>query len=157
MSMKNAIKQNLIRYHFTTKKSCVEVVASDFSSTDELLNKVAELVASEQVIIVFDGSMYSDSTFVEVGEKIRLICGEYNSILLIKSRADIAYLLSADGVCLGRDDFSPLQAHEIVGEKFLIGQIGDDLDSSKYPLDFKISNGFLSSLVIDNKIPVRKL
>lgn len=157
MSIKNVFKQNLIRYSFTTKKHCYEVNAANYSEVEELLDKVAEKLATEDVIILFDGSAYSDRTCIEVAEKIKFLSEEYDSIFLIRSRADIAYLIGADGVCLNVDDLTPLQAHEIVGEKVLIGIEGADFDSSKYPVDYKIHDGLLSTNVIDNRIPVRKL
>jgi thiamine-phosphate pyrophosphorylase len=56
---------------------------------------------------------------LELGEKLRELCGRYRVPLVINDRPDLAALLEADGVHLGQGDLSVAQAR-----RFFTGWIG---------------------------------
>lgn len=56
---------------------------------------------------------------LELGEKLRELCGRYRVPLVINDRPDLAALLEADGVHLGQGDLSVAQAR-----RFFAGWIG---------------------------------
>ena len=58
---------------------------------------------------------------LSLAKSIRELTMKFDALLLINDRVDIALLSGADGVHLGQDGFSPLDARKVLGGKRLIG------------------------------------
>jgi len=56
------------------------------------------------------------------------ICKLYKARLIINDNVQIAREISADGVHLGKEDMSPVEARKILGEKFIIGGTANTMD-----------------------------
>lgn len=65
-----------------------------------------------------------DAQLDEIGRvltQLKPICQEYNAILIIDDHVELVAEFDIDGVHLGKNDMPPLQARDILGEKYIIG------------------------------------
>ena len=63
----------------------------------------------------------SDRVFLERGRRLRELCASREVLLVINDRPDIAQILQADGVHLGQDDMSVVEARRIVSPGTSVG------------------------------------
>jgi len=94
---------------------------TDFENLNDYLNKIAEFLELGIEGIELNGEGLSDSIFLDVAKITKQLCAEYNATFMIKSRADIAYLSSADCVNLEQDDLDISSVREVIGGEILIG------------------------------------
>lgn len=89
-----------------------------------------EMSISEQVEAVCRGGIRwiqlrlkeaSDEEFLTIGKQVKAICQYYKALLIINDRPCLARELDADGVHLGKEDMSPLEARKIIGKNKIIG------------------------------------
>lgn len=59
---------------------------------------------------------------LEIGDQVRGVCVQTDTLFIVNDRPDIARALDADGVHLGQDDLPPAVAREIVGPDAIIGR-----------------------------------
>ena len=62
-----------------------------------------------------------DEDIIAEGHKIREICNKYNAIFILNDKLELADIVKADGVHLGKEDMNIRQAREIAGKKMIIG------------------------------------
>lgn len=103
-----------------SKKLCLEIDC-DTNNESILIDYIAQAITSGFKLIHLGSGNSTDSDFLKIAKKIKQICDEFDTTLIIKSRADIAYLISADGVILEQDDIDIGSAREILGEERIIG------------------------------------
>ncbi|MBK1895020.1 thiamine phosphate synthase [Chryseobacterium sp. YIM B02567] len=70
----------------------------------------------------------SESELVELCEKARILCNEYQAICIINDHIQIAKEIEADGVHLGLNDDSILKARQILGANKIIGGTANTLE-----------------------------
>lgn len=58
---------------------------------------------------------------VKVGRDLRVLCDKYNAVLIVDDDVRAALEIAADGVHLGKDDVSPLEARQVLGRHSIIG------------------------------------
>lgn len=63
----------------------------------------------------------SAKELLTLAKRLRAKTAEFGAKLFINDRVDIALLSGADGVHLGQNSFSPMDARKALGEKMLIG------------------------------------
>lgn len=63
----------------------------------------------------------SKDEIVSVAKELKIECEKYNAILIINDYPDIAIEVKADGVHLGKNDMSPIDARNFMGEEYIIG------------------------------------
>jgi len=63
----------------------------------------------------------SDSEFISLAGEVRDITTKRGSLLIINDRVHVAREINADGVHLGQQDMSALEAREIIGNEKIIG------------------------------------
>ncbi len=90
---------------------------------------------------------------IEIGKKIKLLCAEFNSLLIIKERSDIAFVLEADGIVLNSSSIDIHSAKHILGENVLIGYNVNTLDEA-YTAESLGADYIVSDKKINVKIPV---
>lgn len=61
------------------------------------------------------------SEIIEVAKELKKECKKFDAILIIDDHVDIATEVKADGVHLGKGDMNPIEARQIMGEKYIIG------------------------------------
>lgn len=70
----------------------------------------------------------SEEVIIEEALKILPVANSYNGILLINDNPHIALKVKAHGVHLGKNDMSPAEARQILGDKFIIGGTSNTLE-----------------------------
>lgn len=63
-----------------------------------------------------------DTTRLQIARKLRELCNQYNALLIINDRVDIALAVDADGVHLGQQDIPIALARQVLGPQRLIGR-----------------------------------
>ena len=99
-------------------------------SQEIALNSIAQKLDCGAKIIQFYFKNASDSQNVEIGHKLRQLCSIYNALLVVNSRADIAQIIQADGLCLFKGDITPIQAKKIFHNDIILAMhIRNDQDA----------------------------
>lgn len=70
----------------------------------------------------------SDLEYLNAAKKVRVICDTYGATFIINDNIGVAGESQADGVHLGLDDASPLDARKQLGEHVIIGGTCNTLD-----------------------------
>lgn len=63
---------------------------------------------------------------------IKELCHTYGAIFIIDDKVEIALKTKADGVHLGKNDMSPLEAREMLGEDFIIGGTANTINDIRH-------------------------
>jgi len=58
---------------------------------------------------------------VQLGQALRILTRQYDALLIVNDRLDVALAIEADGVHLGQDDLPISLARRVAGERLLIG------------------------------------
>ncbi|MGN0033470.1 MAG: thiamine phosphate synthase [Candidatus Limimorpha sp.] len=64
--------------------------------------------------------------------EMKELCYSYGAMFLIDDNVEIALKVKADGVHLGKNDMSPIQAREILGDDFIIGGTANTINDIRY-------------------------
>ncbi len=134
--------KNLI---FKNKSLCVFVDNIGFENDDEFLDCIANILSENECIISFVKKDITDKKYIELCSKIKFLCSEFNSLFLISSRADIAFITESSGIILSKDDITVKDAKKIIHENSIIGIITDNL-SENY-----INNDDIDFIVCENE------
>ncbi|MCX5782458.1 MAG: thiamine phosphate synthase [Elusimicrobia bacterium] len=71
--------------------------------------------------IQFRDDELSDTKILEIGERLKKICGEKKVLFILNNRPDLALALDADGVHLGQNDIPVKWARQILGSAKIVG------------------------------------
>lgn len=97
------------------------------------------LIGGARIIQLRDKDLSGKELFDEARRSVEL-CREYAAKLILNDRVDIALAAKADGVHLGQDDLSPIDARKILGEKAIIGlsthSVEQALNALKEPVNY---------------------
>ena len=151
--MSNKLREQIIKYKLDKEKAFY-ISLSDFDNKDVLLDRLAGILYEYGCIIILDGVGISDKDFLEAGEKIKQLCAEFNGALIVCYRADIAYLIEADGVLLDKSSISPEKVHSITGHNTLLGFYSENIFEN---IDFAVYNKQLSLGLLNKIIKVEEL
>lgn len=69
-----------------------------------------------------------ESECLEIAAEIKEICKKYKAKLIINDNVNLAKLIKADGVHLGKSDMPVTEARKILGENFIIGGTANTAD-----------------------------
>lgn len=69
-----------------------------------------------------------EDKYIEIAEKAKRICDDFDSKLIINDNVSIALNVNADGVHLGKHDMLPAKAREILGADKIIGATANTLN-----------------------------
>lgn len=74
--------------------------------------------------------------YLEIAKIAKEICDKYKVHLIINDQVEIAKIIDADGVHLGKDDMHPSEARKILGKNKIIGGTANTFEaiSTKYNL-----------------------
>lgn len=88
-------------------------------SPDTIINEVAAAIKGGAVIVQYRDKNPLDATFL--ARELVKICHQHNVPLLINDDIELAALVGADGVHLGREDGAVAQARKQLGSDAIIG------------------------------------
>ncbi|MCR6513954.1 thiamine phosphate synthase [Clostridium sp. LY3-2] len=97
---------------------------------DSLLKKVREALEAGVSLVQYRDKDVSTKVMVERGRKLKDLCDEFNSILLVNDRIDVALAIDAGGVHVGQDDMDSKDARKILGLEKIIGVSTKTLEES---------------------------
>ena len=131
--MRSNLRQKLLDIMLRKKTHCLFISLCGVKNQTELLDIVADCLNKGVDIIELSGHSVSDNLFFDTAKKAKELCEIYNATFIIRGRADIAYLTSADCVNLEQDSIDIHSVRKIIGEKVLIGIYMNDAElSDKY-------------------------
>ena len=92
------------------------VVSSEFCNGRSVCSIVAGIAAAGAKIVQIREKNISDNAMFELVTRCKLITAQYNMLLIVDDRVDIAIAVGADGVHLGQDDFPLSEAKKLAPE-----------------------------------------
>lgn len=119
MNLKEALLKN--------KKSALWIDSADFSH-ELILDTVAKYLNDGTKIIQFYFKNATDKQNIELGFKLRQLCSMFDALLIVNSRADIAQIIDADGLCLSDEDMSLDQAKKIFHNDIIFAKYIESLE-----------------------------
>ncbi|MDP1747125.1 MAG: thiamine phosphate synthase, partial [Bacteroidota bacterium] len=100
--------------------SKLQYISQGLTAKDQLDNIQSTLDAGcEWVQLRFKHA--GEKEFSSVAEQVKNICQKYNATFIINDNVELAKNIDADGVHLGLQDMSVLQARTILGDNKIIG------------------------------------
>ncbi len=95
------------------------ITQTENKSGDTVINEVAAAIKGGAVIVQYRDKNPADATFL--ARKLVRICHQHGVPLLINDDIELAALVGADGVHLGREDGAVTQARKQLGSDAIIG------------------------------------
>ncbi|MBD0401655.1 thiamine phosphate synthase [Flammeovirga sp. EKP202] len=80
----------------------------------------------------------STEDYITLAKKAKVITDLHNAILLINDRPDVAKAVNADGVHVGKEDISPAEAREILGEGKIVGGTANTIEDIQRLYDYGV-------------------
>ncbi len=82
-------------------------------------------------IVQLRDKTHKDKDLVDIALKLKKLCHNYQALFIVNDRIKLAQLVSADGVHLGKEDFSLEEAKEILKDKIIGISCYGDLERAK--------------------------
>ncbi len=95
------------------------ITQTENKSGDVIINEVAAAIKGGAVIVQYRDKNPLDAAFL--ARELVKICHQHNVLLLINDDIELAALVGADGVHLGREDGAITQAKQRLGSDAIIG------------------------------------
>ncbi len=76
--------------------------------------------------------------WLKIAMEAKSVCDKYHARLIINDNVLIAKTINAHGVHLGKEDMSPREAREILGDDFIIGGTANSIDDVIYLLNMPV-------------------
>ncbi|NLR93148.1 MULTISPECIES: thiamine phosphate synthase [Flammeovirga] len=80
----------------------------------------------------------STEEYIALGKQAKEITDQYNAILLINDKPEVALAINAHGVHVGKEDSSPALAREILGSDKIIGGTANTIEDIQRLFDFGV-------------------
>ena len=93
----------------------------DNNSQTQLLDDVEQALQSGARVIQYRDKSADQLKRRQQAEVLNQLCRQYDAQLLINDDVELAHDVGADGVHLGQQDVSLLQARQLLGDKAIIG------------------------------------
>jgi thiamine-phosphate pyrophosphorylase len=72
----------------------------------------------------------SDEVFIETALKVKQLCADYHSVMIIDDRVHLVEKLSVGGVHVGKNDMSVEEVRKILGKKFIVGATANTFEDA---------------------------
>ncbi len=104
------------------------------------LEQVRRMIAGGASLIQLRDKTASSGAFFRAASETVDFAHAHDTKIIINDRVDLALAVGADGVHLGQDDLSPVQARKLLGDQKIIGfsthSVEQVLASLKFPVDY---------------------
>ena len=105
------------------------------SPVPDLLGVVEAALKGGIAIVQYREKTADDDERLQVAQKLRSLCHQYNALFIVNDRVDIAAASDADGVHLGQQDLPMTAARRILGPDKIVGRSTTNPDELKRALD----------------------
>lgn len=116
------LRKQIIDYKIGSRNLFLNLKYEGFNDENNFLDKTAQMITLGIEVIEFDGSDLCDRDFLHLAKSLSQLCAQYGVTYIVKNRADIAYLSSADGVNLEQDGLDIASVREIIGGEMIVGR-----------------------------------
>lgn len=116
--MDEKLKQHIIDYKIRNRAKRFVANFTDETTPDDFLDNLAQELNNGADLIIFK-TIAPTGISVKTASKAKLLAGEFDATFLIYDRADIAFLIEADGLALDENSISEKDAKKILGEDVL--------------------------------------
>lgn len=106
------------------------VTNSDKYNEEEFLKRIEDALKGGVDILQLREKEKTDLEILNLGEKVKKICDQYNIPLLIDDKPHLAWALGC-GVHVGADDMPISLCRKLLGEKVLIGATAKSVEAAK--------------------------
>lgn len=106
---------------------CFHIV---LNNDEDVLDVIASKLENGYKMVLVEIGNISTADFIKTSRKIHQLCSIYNALFIVKNRADICYILKADGLCLDDNEIEIKQAKDIIGEDKLISRHFKNIQNS---------------------------
>lgn len=102
-------------------KMLLYAVTADEKSEEILYDKVKKSLEGGVTILQLRAKNLDNEDFIKEAKVIKELTKKYNVPFIINDNVDVAKIVDADGVHIGQDDMSILNARQILGDDKIIG------------------------------------
>lgn len=95
------------------------------------VESVQQVLSAGARIIQLRNKQATTRQLVQTGQTLRRLTREYEALLIVNDRLDVALAIEADGVHLGQDDLPVPLARKIAGASLLIGVSAETVDEAR--------------------------
>ncbi len=74
----------------------------------------------------------SEEITLETAKIVKDICAQHHVVFILNDHLSIAQQVDADGVHLGKEDISPIEARKVLGENKIIGGTSNTIEDIEY-------------------------
>ena len=101
------------------KRGLYAITQTENKSDTQILNEVEQIILGGAVALQYRDKRQNKS--IKLAEQLLTLCRQYAIPLIINDDIKLAQDINADGVHLGKEDGTVLQAREILGDNTIIG------------------------------------
>ena len=101
------------------KRGLYAITQTEHKSDTQILNEVEQIILGGAVVLQYRDKRQNKS--IKLAEQLLSLCRQYTIPLIINDDIKLAQAIDADGVHLGKEDGTVLQAREILGNNKIIG------------------------------------
>ncbi len=94
---------------------------TNYQSDTSHLNQIKQVVKAGVNWVQYRPKDSDEETIFAEGQEIAKFCKEQSVVFIMNDNVDIAVKLNADGIHLGKNDMSPLEARKVLGNNKIIG------------------------------------
>lgn len=123
------MSEKLNKILLKTKKEYITIDNLKTENENSVLNTLAEKLFCENCIVEFNTDTLTTNEAIILGKKLKQLCAEFDSLLIIKDRADIAFAINANGIILDKNSIDIHNAKHILGENIIIGYSINSLEN----------------------------
>lgn len=95
------------------------------------VESVQQVLSAGARIIQLRNKQATTRQLVQTGQTLRRLTREYEALLIVNDRLNVALAIEADGVHLGQDDLPVPLARKIAGASLLIGVSAETVDEAR--------------------------
>lgn len=110
---------NFYRLNRTNSYLIIDITQK-IDNIDAFFNSCADFIKNIDILHI-KNSILNTKELIEIIKTLKLICAEFNTILILEDRCDIAFITDIDGVFLNKNSFSDIDAKEMFGDNKIIG------------------------------------
>ncbi len=115
------MNSKLNKYLLAKKNNYKIVNFKEYSSENDFLNAVAKFIEEGSDIIELRSPNANAKELLQVGKKLRVLTAQFDVLLIVFDRIDVAKLLEADGVCLAEKSMPVVDAVLLTEKSMLVG------------------------------------